>query len=110
MNSPTLDPVAKQALAEKILGGVLDKDKFALVCDTHHWAYGSKRPPNFKCKKCMMVSYVGLLCNTPPEKREETLEMLEYSTRRLVEADKKGELDLNELMKHPKVTIEKDAI
>jgi hypothetical protein len=110
MNSPTIDEVAKRALAEKILGGVLDKDKFMLVCDRHKRAYGSKKPPNFKCKMCAMVEFVGLICNTPPEKREETVAALEHFTQELLRSEAKGEIDLRELLKHPKVSIEKDAI
>lgn len=90
----------------EVLTEIFDKDKFALVCDVHHWAYGSKRPPNFRCKKCAMVSFVGLLCNTPPSKREELVDALVSSIHKMVEADKRGELKLEDFYKHPKVTIE----
>lgn len=94
---------------QKMLAEVFNKDKFVLVCPQHKWAYGSKRPPNFKCKQCQMISFVGLMCNTPPNRREEVLEMLEYSVNHLVEADKKGLIDHRRLLKRPEVTVEKDA-
>jgi len=91
----------------EVLTEVFDKDKFNLVCDVHHWAYGSKTPPNFKCKKCTMVSFVGLMCNTPPSKRAELMDALESSVHKLVERDKRGELNLADFYQHPQVTVEK---
>lgn len=80
-------------------------EKFTLVCSIHKRGYGSKKPPIFKCKECNMVQLVGLMCNTPADRRMEVLEMLEYSTHRLCEADKRGKLNIKGLLKHPKVTI-----
>lgn len=99
-----------QRTREKIISEITKSDgQFTLVCETHNWSYGSKRPPHFDCKKCQMVSFVGLLCNTPPDKREEVVGMLEYSVHKLIEAENHGELNRMKLYKHPQVTIEKDA-
>ena len=91
----------------EVLTEVFDKDKFNLVCEKHHWSYGSKIPPNFKCKKCTMVGFVGLMCNTPPSKRAELMDALESSVHKLVERDKRGELNLADFYQHPQVTVEK---
>lgn len=103
-----MDKFLTQDDRAKLLGEVFNKDKFTLVCPIHKWAYGSKRPPNFKCKQCQMISFVGLMCNIPPDKREEVLEMLEYSVNHLIEADKKGLIDHRLLLKRPEVTITRD--
>jgi hypothetical protein len=84
---------------EKILSEVTDNNKFLLVCSKHGWAYGSKKPPVFNCKECQMVSYVGLISNTPPDKRLEVMEMLEYSVNKLIEAEKNGQINRFELQK-----------
>lgn len=94
----------------EVLAEALDKDKVNLVCGLHGYVYGSKNPPVFKCARCMMVTFMGLIVNTPPSKRQETLEMLEYSTHKLVEAEKRGELDEMKLRKHPKVFVNDKAI
>jgi hypothetical protein len=90
----------------------VNSGKVLLTCGIHQWSYGQKRngkpvPPNFSCARCQMVSFMGLLCNTPPEKREETVEMLEYTIHHLIEADKRGEIDVNKLLKRPEVSIER---
>jgi len=90
-------------LASELLG-----EKFVLVCSIHKRGYGSKKPPVFKCKECAMVEFVGLMCNIPDDRRMEVLEMLEYSTNRLVEAEKRGEIDAIKLFKHPEVTVGKE--
>src|SRR5256885_311908 len=90
---------------KEVLAELFDKDKVTLVCGIHNYVYGTKKPPVFKCPRCMMVTFLGLLANTPPSKRLETLEMLEYSTHKLVEANKRGELDAMKLLKHPKVFV-----
>lgn len=81
--------------------------KFVLVCSIHKRGYGAKKPPVFKCKECQMVQLVGMMCNIPADRRQEVLEMLEYSTHRLIEAEKRGELNGQQLYAHPEVTIEK---
>lgn len=83
-------------------------EKFTLVCSIHKRGYGSKKPPVFKCKECAMVQLVGLMCNIPPDRRMEVMEMLEYSTNKLCEAESRGELDIRGLLKHPEVTIGKE--
>lgn len=98
-----------QLQKEAIIGEIAKKDgKFVLACSIHKRGYGSKKAPVFNCKECQMVQLVGLICNTPPEKRMETLEMLEYSTNKLIEADKRGEIDRAKLYRHPKITIEQE--
>lgn len=97
----------KEALQE-FAASMLNQEKFVLVCSKHRYTYGKTSKPNFKCKECMMVSFVGLLCNTPPEKMRETVEMLEYSVHKLIEADEKGLIDHKTLYKHPKITIEQE--
>jgi len=52
---------------------------------------------------------MGLLANTPPEKRQETVEMLEYSVHKLIEAEKRGEIDRKTLFERPEVSIERDV-
>lgn len=94
----------------EVLAEALDKDKVNLVCGIHNYTYGQKRPPVFKCPRCMMVTFMGLIVNTPPSKRQETLEMLEYSTHKLIEAEKRGELDAMKLLKHPKVYVNEKLV
>ena len=92
----------------KLLSEVMDPSKVVLTCPIHNWVYGTKRPPNYKCKQCWMASFMGLLANTPPNRRLEVLEMLEYRVHKLVEADKKGEIDRIKLFARPEVTISKE--
>jgi hypothetical protein len=94
---------------EKLIAEVMDPSKVVLTCGIHNWSYGSKRPPMFKCPRCNMVSFLGLLANTPPNRRDEVLEMLEYSVHQLVQADKEGRIDRIKLMGKPEVTIQKDV-
>lgn len=99
--------------------GVLDEllsgkkgETVQLVCGIHNHVYGAKDPltggpklPNFKCSRCMFVEYMGLIVNTPPEKREETVEMLTRSAHQLAQADKEGRIDRMKLYKHPKIFV-----
>ena len=97
---------AKESLKD-LASQVLSKDgKVVLVCHKHKHAYGSKKPFDFSCPDCWMVEYVGLFCNTPQERWDEMLEMLEYSVNHLVEAEKNGTLQQQDFMKHPEVKIE----
>jgi hypothetical protein len=97
---------------DKMISEALDPNKVLLQCGIHKWVYGMKDkigrsvPPNFKCKQCTMVSFMGLLANTPPDRRQETVEMLEYSIHKLIEAEKRGEIDKMTLFKRPEVSIE----
>lgn len=94
---------------EKFAASVLDpKEKVTLVCGEHHHAYMDGKPPVFKCKQCWMVEFVGLLCNTPRDRWDETVEMLEYSVNHLIESANRGELQQMEFMKRPIVTVEKN--
>lgn len=101
--------------AEKLASEALDPNKVLLTCGIHNWSYGQKNkfgkpvPPNFKCKQCQMVSFMGLLANTPPDRRQETVEMLEYTVHKLMEAEKRGEIDKTTLFKRPEVSIERDV-
>lgn len=92
---------------DAIISEAMDPKKVVLYCADHNWSYGSKRPPAFNCYKCTIASFIGLLANTPPARRDEVFEMLEYSVRKLIEADKRGEIDRIKLFKHPEVTFEK---
>jgi hypothetical protein len=100
-----------QAQREQVLKECLDGQKVTLTCGTHRWIYGQKDkqgspvPPNFKCKQCMLVTFMGLIVNTPQEKRLETIEMLEESINHLIEAEKAGHIDKMKLMRHPKVSV-----
>lgn len=110
--------LSKQS-AEKLMDELLSgkgKETVTLVCGVHNHVYGAKKadgapkPPNFKCKQCMFVEYLGLLINTPPDKREETVAMLEESTHHLIEAEKAGQIDKLKLLRHPKVFVNDKAI
>lgn len=94
-----------QLVKDKVVGEVFDKEKVVLTCGKHKFSYGMKRPPVFGCKDCQMVLFVGLLANTPRDKWQETVEMLEYSVHHLVEQDEKGELIKEEFLKRPEVWI-----
>lgn len=98
-----------QEALQKFAGSVLDpKEKVVLVCGKHKHAYRDRKPPVFKCKDCWMVEFVGLLCNTPQDRWDETIEMLEYSINHMVEAEKNGTLQQQEFLKRPIVEIEKN--
>ena len=99
-----LSPKELEKMAAEIFG-----EKFILTCSIHKRGYGSKRPPVFKCKECMMVDYVGLICNIPADRRLEVLEMLEYSAHHLVEAEARGEIDALKLYRHPQVSIARNV-
>ena len=61
---------------EALISEALDPTKVTLTCGTHTYAYGGKTPPNFKCKRCLFTMFMGLIANTPPDKRKEQMEML----------------------------------
>lgn len=100
---------------EKVLDELLSGKKgetVQLVCGIHNHVYGSKDPitggakaPNFKCSRCMFVEYMGLIINTPPDKREATIAALEESARQVAQADKEGRIDRYKLYKHPKIFV-----
>jgi hypothetical protein len=95
---------------ESLMKEALDPEKVILTCGIHGYSYGAKHSrPSFRCKQCQMVSFMGLLANTAPEKRQETVEMLEYTVHKLIEADKRGDLNRAEIMRRPLVTVERDG-
>lgn len=104
-----LDKSQAQKVMDEVLAG--DGERVHLVCGIHKHVYGSKKPdgtpkaPHFGCKQCMFVEYMGLLVNTPADKRQETVEMLEYSAHKMIEAAKDGRIDKLKLFKHPKVYV-----
>jgi hypothetical protein len=102
---PGIVDAAGKAGFAKLIEEALDPNKVTLSCGIHNYFYSRTSKPNFKCKQCMMVSFMGLLANTPPEKREETVEMLEYTIHHLIEADKRGEIDHKKLLERPEVYI-----
>jgi hypothetical protein len=101
--------------AEKLAQEALDPEKVILTCGIHQWSYGQRNklgepvPPHFNCRQCEMVSFMGLLSNTPPDRRQETVEMLEYSIHKLIEAEKRGEINKETLFKRPEVSIERNV-
>lgn len=94
---------------EKFAASVIGQgEKVTLVCGEHKHAYRDGKPPVFSCKQCWMVEFVGLLCNLPRDRWDETIEMLEYSVHHMVESAQRGELQQMEFLKRPQVTIEKN--
>lgn len=86
-----------------LISEALDPQKVTLTCGVHHFAYGSKTKPNFKCKRCLFTLFMGLIANTPPDKRKEQMDMLEYSVHELIEAHKSGKMQ--DFFKHPEVYV-----
>jgi len=95
---------------EEILKTFVDKDQVMFHCPKHNFFYGEKRQPTPGCKDCIMVSFVGLLANTPPSRHKEVVEMLEYSVHHLLEASQRGELTFDTMFDHPHVTIEQGQL
>lgn len=93
---------------QALVAEAMDPKKVTLTCGIHHYAYGGKLKPNFKCKKCMMTMFMGLIANTPPDKRKEQVEMLEFTVHELLDLEKKGQLP--ELLKHPEVYVNNKRI
>ena len=81
----------------------LDPKKVTLTCGLHHYAYGGKKKPNFKCKRCIMTMFMGLIANTPPDSRQDQVEMLEMVVHKMIEANKRGEF--SDFFKHPEVYV-----
>jgi hypothetical protein len=100
-----MDSLIDANTMKNFAASVLDaKQKVTLVCGHHKHAYRDGKPPIFNCKDCWMVEFVGLLCNLPQDRWDETVEMLEYSVHHMVESAKRGELQQMEFLKHPEVT------
>lgn len=90
-----------------LISEMMDPRKVVLTCGQHKYTYKGQRKPNFKCPKCNFVSFMGLICNTPPEKRQEQLEMLEFTVNTMIEEVKAGRLTKDTLLKRPEVSIER---
>ncbi len=88
---------------EQLLSEALDPTKVTLTCGEHFYDYGGKTPPNFKCKRCLFTMFMGLIANTPPDKRKEQMEMLEFTINELIEAKKSGKMQ--DFFKHPEVYV-----
>lgn len=100
-----LTDAAGKAGFKKLIDEAMDPEKVVLSCGIHNVVYSRTMKPHFGCKQCMMVMFMGLMANTAPDKRQETLEMLEESINHLVEADKRGEIDHKKLLERPEVYI-----
>ena len=87
-----------------LISEALDPTKITLTCGQHHYAYGGKIKPNFKCKRCIFTMFMGLIANTPPDKRQDQLEMLEFTVHELIEAKKSGKMQ--DFFKHPEVYVD----
>jgi hypothetical protein len=96
---------AGKAGFKKLIDEALDPERVVLTCGIHNISYSRTMKPNFKCKQCLMVMFMGLLANTAPERRLETVEMLEASIHHLIEADKRGEIDHKKLLARPEIYI-----
>lgn len=88
---------------EKLISEALDPKKVTLTCGLHHYAYGGKLKPNFKCKRCMFTMFLGLIANTPPDQRQDRAEELEMLIHRMIEC--KDEVQYQEFFKHPEVYV-----
>ena|SRR6266705_340196 len=93
---------------EQLISEALDPKKVTLTCGKHTYAYGGKTKPNFRCKRCMFTMFMGLIANTPPDKRQEQMEMLEFSVHELIEAKKSGKLQ--DFFKHPEVYVSGERV
>lgn len=93
----------KAALIEEMM----DPKKVVLTCGQHKYIYKGARKPNFKCPKCNFVSFMGLICNTPPAQRQEQFEMLEWTIHKMIEEVKAGRLTKDTLLKRPEVSVER---
>lgn len=86
-----------------LIAEAMDPKKVTLTCGTHSYAYGGKLPPNFKCKKCIFTMFLGLIANTPPDKRQDQVEMLEEVVHKMVEAKDQGQYA--DFFKRPEVYV-----
>lgn len=74
-----------------LIAEAMDPQKVTLTCGKHHFVYGGKLKPNFKCKRCMFTLFLGLIANTPPDRRQDQVEMLEETIHKLIESSKEGQ-------------------
>jgi hypothetical protein len=101
-------PVISKKDAEALIAEAMDPKRVVLTCGAHHYVYGGVKKPNFKCKRCVFTMFMGLICNTPPDKRDEQLEMLEFTVHELLEAKNKGLLQ--DFFAHPEVYVNNKRI
>jgi len=101
-------PIISKKDRDALISEAMDPKKVTLTCGLHHYAYGGVRKPNFKCKRCIFTMFLGLIANTPPDKRMERLEMLEFTVHELLDAKNKGLLP--DFFKHPEVYVNNKRI
>lgn len=77
---------------EALLSEVTDPNKVVLICERHH--YIADGPPVVtNCKDCWMVYYTKLYAQTPPSKREESLDLWEKTVRDACQMEDAGTFD-----------------
>jgi len=92
---------------EVLLDEVTDRNKVLLICETHQ--YIADGPPVVAdCKDCWMAYYTKLYAQTPPNKREESLDLWEEALRNACQLEDEGKFDFKPLDR-PIIKIEKDA-
>lgn len=92
----------------QLIAEAMDPKKVTLTCGKHHYAYGGKLKPNFKCKRCMFTMFMGLIANTPPDKRLDQMEMLEDTVHALMEAKNSGKME--DFFAHPEIYVNDQRI
>jgi hypothetical protein len=93
-----------------IISLAMDPQKVTLTCGIHHFAYGGKTKPNFKCKRCMFTLFMGLVANTPPDSQKDVVEMLEAEVHSMIEMSKSNDGKLQDFFKHPEVYVNEKRI
>lgn len=83
----------------------MDPKKVTLTCGIHHYAYGGKLKPNFKCKRCIFTMFMGLVANTPLDSQKDVVEMLEAEVHSMIEMSKSSDSKLQDFFKHPEVYV-----
>ena len=82
------------------------------MCKEHLYTPGKKgiegiflQPPlHFNCAKCNEAYLLTYFAKLPPAVRQERLEQLEAAAHHAVEADQRGQFDM-QLDRRPKITI-----
>lgn len=88
---------------EQLIAEAMDPKKVTLTCGVHHYVYGGKLKPNFTCKRCIFTMFLGLIANTPPDKRQDQVEMLEEVIHKMIEA--KDEAMYQDFFRRPEVYV-----
>lgn len=89
----------------KRLHDELMSEAVRLNCSQHN-KYDGNIPPSYGCKGCWQMYYFKSMAKLAPEDRDEVLDLLEMAVNHAVEAEKRGELDID-IWRHPKVDIQK---